>query len=407
MSFRKFVVANWHFLLFGILLTFFSGFGQTFLFSLFVPHFQEVFSLSSGTFGTLYSAATLGSALLLPWVGAWIDRFRLRYYALGVALGMVVSAVLISVAHGLIVLFFGILGMRFFGQALMSHTSQTTMARYFDHVRGKALSVASLGHPIGEAILPYTVAMIIVAIGWRSTWLLIAAVVLVVMVTMIPWLLNFAKADLSAIEKDRDDFAKNNGGKVRSWTRSEMLRDPRFYFIMPAGLASPFLLTGYFLYQVPLAEYKGWTIAWLASCFVAFALAKTTFALLIGPIIDKVTARRVYPFILLPMSLGFFILTLGVSPWIAMVYMFLLGVTEGMSGNTKTAMFAELYGVEYLGAIRSALAAIMVVSTALSPIMMGNLLDAGIAFTTITYGTLIFLGVCIALSLRILPVFEK
>lgn len=407
MSFKQFLFANWHLLLFGMVLTFFSGFGQTFLFSLFLPFFKEEFSLTSGTFGTFYSSATLVSAILLPWVGALIDRYRLRYFALSIAAGMVVSALLISFAHSLIVLFFGILGMRHFGQALMSHTSQTTMARYYDHVRGKALSVASLGHPLSEAVLPITVAMVIGAVGWRSTWLLIAVLAAVTMFILIPYLLNNAQADLSAIEKDRDDSIAKSKVAQRSWTRVEMLKDLRFYFIIPAGIASPFLLTGFFLYQIPLAEYKGWTITWMASSFIAFAVSKSIFSLAVGPVIDKITARRVYPFILFPILCGMFVLAYGSSPWIAMAYMGLIGMTEGIGANSKTAMFAEIYGVLHLGAIRSTLTSIGVLSTAVAPIIFGNLLDAGIPFTHIIHGAMVYIFIAMILALRILPVFDK
>ncbi|MCH8556826.1 MAG: MFS transporter [Balneolia bacterium] len=412
MSFYAFFKDNARLLLFGVLLTFFSGFGQTFLFSLFLPAFQEEFSLSSGGFGTFYSAATLTSALLLPWIGALIDRYNLRRYTLAAILVMAVSAATISFSYGLVMLFAGILGVRHTGQALMGHISQTTMARYFDHVRGKALSIASLGHPLGEAILPVSVALIIGYIGWRHTYLLIAAFVLVAGFLLIPYLLKNQEErygeQVAAREEEEKKTAEEKGlTSKRSWTRAEMLRDSRFYFIIPNGLAAPIMLTGFFLYQVPLAEYKGWTVEWLATCFVGFAAARVVFSLVSGPLIDKITARRVYPFMLIPMAVGFVLLLYGAHPAFAMAYMMLLGVTEGIGANAKTAMFAEVYGVLHLGAIRSTLVSIMVFSTAAAPIVMGNMLDAGIEFSAIIIGALIFIAVSMLFALRILPVFDS
>ncbi|MFW6348136.1 MAG: hypothetical protein ACOC2C_05960 [Cyclonatronaceae bacterium] len=84
-----------------------------------------------------------------------------------------------------------------------------------------------------------------------------------------------------------------------------------------------------------------------------------------------------------------------------------MGTTEGISVNTKTALFAELYGIEHLGAIRSALVALMVLSTSVAPVLFGNLLDAGINFNSIIYGALGFTGLAALLSLRILPAFNS
>jgi MFS family permease len=59
---------------FGVLLTLFSSFGQTFLISMFVPRLLETFQLNTAQFGLLYAAATITSALSLPFFGRLIDR---------------------------------------------------------------------------------------------------------------------------------------------------------------------------------------------------------------------------------------------------------------------------------------------------------------------------------------------
>lgn len=57
----------------GFLLTFFSSFGQTFFIGLSGNDIRTRFGLSGGEFGGLYMAATLASALTLPWLGRSLD----------------------------------------------------------------------------------------------------------------------------------------------------------------------------------------------------------------------------------------------------------------------------------------------------------------------------------------------
>ena len=123
-------------LTYGVSLTFLSSVGQTFLVPLFVPHFLEAFALSEGGLGMLYSGATLGSALLLSWVGRWLDREHLHRFTLGV-LGLLAAAAFpVAGAWHVAVLGVALPGVRLGGQGLSSHTALTAMARYFETGRG-------------------------------------------------------------------------------------------------------------------------------------------------------------------------------------------------------------------------------------------------------------------------------
>jgi hypothetical protein len=63
--------------------------------------------------------------------------------------------------------------------------------------------------------------------------------------------------------------------------------------------------------------------------------------------------------------------------------MFLMGLTLGMTGNIKTALWTEMYGTETVGTIRSMFSALKVFATAMSPFIMGWLIDTGVPMGTI------------------------
>lgn len=360
---------------FGLSLTFLSSFGQTFLVSLFVPSFQDAFSLSRGEFGALYSAATLASAAFLPWAGAGIDRVRLTRFSVGVVLLMALSAGILALAWSPWVLLIGLIGVRLGGQGLSSHTALTAMARYHEAARGRALAISGLGFPIGEAILPLLASVAIGAVGWRLTWGIVAAISVVAFAPSVVLLLR-----RSGVEVDpRELVTEPVGGGAPSWSRRDVLRDPRFIGILPAALMSPFWMTGLFLYQTTIADRKGWSITLIASAFLAYALARVLGALATGGLIDRFSAARVFPLSLLPMA-GALLLVLGSDAVpVAYLYMTGLGLSVGMGTTVKPALWAELYGVEHLGAIKSLMGTLMVVSTAGSPVLLGVLLDRGLS----------------------------
>ncbi|TVP57236.1 MAG: MFS transporter [Gemmatimonadales bacterium] len=461
-AYLRFIRGEIPLLSYGLSFTFLSSFGQTFLLSLFVPAFLIEFAISNGEFGALYAGATLASALLLPWAGSWMDRIRLNRFTLVVVLVLAGSAFLLAVSWSLWVFAIALLGLRLAGQGLSGQTALTAMARYFGPGRGKALSITSLGFPLGEGVLPLLIAASIGVVGWRMSWGVVGGMVLMVFAPALVLLLRHAGVELDPARAspkdgghsseegaagDHDpegandpeevggpsarDPAKADSGSPRregasgsdagatrpnasgapelpdpspmrqGWNRREVLGDPRFWFVLPAALLPPFWVTGFFLYQTAIAGIKGWSLPLMASAFVAFAITRVVLSLLAGGWIDRFSARRVFPFSPLPLALGCAILWQFDAAWAAWGFMASLGVAVGISGTVKPALWAELYGVRHLGAIQTMMAALMVLSTAGSPVLIGFALDAGVALEHLLLAGIVSVGVGTLLSFRL------
>ena len=153
-AYRQLVTANKRLLGFGFVMALCSSFGQTFFIGIVGPDIQREFSLSHTLWGTIYMVGTLLSAVLLPWSGALIDRFRLRSYALAACLLLIGACAYTATVSGIVSLILAIFFLRQAGQGLAYHVSITSMARYFSRERGRAIAVASLGLTAGEAALP-------------------------------------------------------------------------------------------------------------------------------------------------------------------------------------------------------------------------------------------------------------
>ncbi|MBD3617322.1 MAG: MFS transporter [Gracilimonas sp.] len=366
--------------------TFFSSFGQTFLISLFVPFFLADFNLTNTAFGSIYSMATLTSAASLPYLGKWIDVLPIGRYSLYVACGLLIASLTMALSWHIGFLFAGILMLRLAGQGLSSHTAETAMARYFKLQRGKALSVSSLGHPIGEGLLPTAVAGALAVMSWRSAWGLIAVIIALLFIPFILFVLKKTK-----IEQVNQKFKEiTDEQNITSGQPYKMIiEEPRFWLILPAVIIPPFWLTALFLYQVSIAEQLGWTATIIASAFIFFAGTRIISSLSIGPIIDKLGAQSIFPFYILPFGAGLLVASLHPGIWSAFLYMALVGVTMGFSNALKSALWAELYGEKMIGTARSLFASIIVFSTSLSPFLMGWMLDHGVSMESILLSAIV------------------
>jgi hypothetical protein len=63
--------------------------------------------------------------------------------------------------------------------------------------------------------------------------------------------------------------------------------------------------------------------------------------------------------------------------------MLLAGLSLGAGQSIVAAMWAEVYGISHLGAIRSLSITLMVISTALAPGLFGMLFDLGVSFEAV------------------------
>ena len=77
----------------GLLLTFTSAFGQTWFISLFAVFIKDEHGLTDGSWGSLYTVATLSAAGLMFWRGAMADSVPLSRLAPAVALVFAFAAI--------------------------------------------------------------------------------------------------------------------------------------------------------------------------------------------------------------------------------------------------------------------------------------------------------------------------
>ena len=368
----QFVKNNYRFLLFGFILTFCSSFGQTFFIGIFNPYIREDLNLSHSEFGLIYSLATLLSSFSLIWIGKKIDDFKIIYFAIAVCLFLAFSSFFLTLVSNIIILFFAIYFLRLSGQGLMTHTASTSMAKFFDLNRGKALSISWLGLSLGEGFLPYLIIFLMKFYSWKIVWLGISIFILSLVVPSVFFILRFYKdgaTEVSDIKKQEVNHT------IKNWTRSEVIRDSKFYFLLPAVLGPAFLSTGIFINQIYIFESKQWSMLMLAQGFTLYAIVSVITLAISGFLIDRFSAIKVLPFYLLPTMAAYTLVITSSWAFTPIVMMILIAMTNGTSSVLLTSTWSEIYGTKYLGGIRSITVSFFVFSTAIAPVLFGYLID--------------------------------
>ena len=378
----RFARANPRFLGFGFFLAFLSSAGQTYFIGVFGPGIQADFGLDAGSWGRTYMIGTLASALVINWSGSLIDRYDLRLFTVATLSGLALACLAMGTVSTPLLLVMAIFLLRQFGQGLTSHTGITSMARYHDADRGKAIAMAAIGFSCGEAILPLLGLLAAQSIGWRATFYAVAAGVLCAIVPAL-WLLK-GHARRHAEHAAALDSRTAGSGVVADYTRRQMLSEARFYLMLPAMISPSMIGTALFFFPAEIAAAKQWSSLWLTGNYWLYSAVSVATTIYSGLLIDRFTARRVVPLFLLPMALALGVLNLSDHPFLVWPYMLLLGVSTGIYFTGLSALWAELYGARHLGAIKSLTNAIMVFASALGPALVGTLLEWGASFTAIS-----------------------
>ena len=229
-----------------------SSFGQTYFIGVFGPSIRTEFGLSHSSWGGVYMAGTLLSALVLPWSGQLIDRVDLPRYTVFVIIALAGACLFMAMTPSVVFLIAAIFALRQTGQGLMSHTGATAMARNFPADRGKAIALSSLGFGLGEAVLPVLMVACIALIGWRATYGAAALTSLVLVLPLTLWLLrghSLCHEHHTAYPQQRQAAQP----RMETWSRRDVLRDLRFYLLLPAALAPSFIGTALFFHHLSVS----------------------------------------------------------------------------------------------------------------------------------------------------------
>ena len=383
-------------IIFGFIFTFFSSFGQSFFLGLFNSSIRDELSISHGQFGSIYASATLLSSFILVWIGKKIDDVNVIKFALFVIIFLSISCFIFSKISSVIFLFFGIFLMRLAGQGLTSHTATTTVSRFFEKSRGRALSTCWLGLSLAEFTLPLLIVFLLTFLNWREIWFSISIIVIIILPVLSYLLVREVK-----LESREDNKTLKFSNEIKQWKRIEVLKDYRFYVICITILAMPAIATGTFVYQSFISTSKNWGPYVIAQSFMVYSILSVITLFISGFLIDKFSSRKLLLFINIPLFLSSIVLFFFNSEISSFFFLGLIGISNGLANVLGSSTWAEIYGVKYIGSIKALTTSLMVLSTAFGTALFGILIDNGFSIEEIAIVSGIYVLVSIILLFMI------
>ncbi len=155
-------------------------------FSLFInPVIRELPGISIAAFTLAYTAITLAGIPFSPLVGNLLKRIDARWIITAGVILAALANVLLSNAQSVIMIY---LAAALQGIALVAATTipiSSMITNWFVRLRGTALGIATAGSGLGSLIfVPLIKFYLLPGVGWRNTYLVLAAIQVIVLVPL-------------------------------------------------------------------------------------------------------------------------------------------------------------------------------------------------------------------------------
>ena len=374
---------GWRIVLIAFLMAFVMA-GSGGAFGAFVIPMSLEFEWNRSTISLAFFFSTLGSGLCQPILGHLYDRFGGRRVIL-VSLTVVgAGTVLLSLTFHIVflILFYGVVLAIFRSGGSLGSTSWI-ISRWFQIMRATALALAMSGAALGAMVLVPLAAYLIDEIGWRYTWVVLGALILV-MALPLAYFLKDDPTDVGLLP-DGDPQPSNDkvGAAVARTVRGPLETDrwSDSFWTLPiwqfsgAYWACGFITSMMFLHFIPYAQGEGFSSTSAASAFGLMSGLNFVGLVASGVISDRYSRKNVLATIygMRVVAFGFLLLAPGaLGLW---GFAVIMGLSWYSSATLTTSLTADIYGLKNLGVLNGISFLAHQVGGSLSAVLAGILYD--------------------------------
>ena len=400
--------------------------GQTIGVSAFTDHLLAATGLSRLQLSNAYFIGTLTSGLLLPYGGVLLDRFGARVTVVCASIGLGLTLCYLSFSDRLatiinntfpiipystvtlVILVLGFVGLRFSGQGMLTMISRTTLGKWFDRRRGFVSGIAGVFVSFGFSIAPLTMSSSIDILGWRNSWLAMAAVVGIGM-SLIGWFFYRDNPEECSLLMDGKKYTQNSvetkhssDNNLQDFTRAEALRTIMFWVVTLALSSQALILTGITFHIVDIGAEAELSQMQVVSIFLPKAVVSTIVGYLMGMAADRVRLKYLFMVMMVGQIIGVASITNFGEPLFRVLTIVGFGISSGCFGTLSAVALPRFFGRTYLGSISGFQMMILVIASAIGPSFLAIFKDKLGSYQVGLYGCLI-----LAILILILTFFAR
>lgn len=279
-----------------------------------------------------------------------------------------------------------------------------TVCHWFVRKRGRALGVTNAVTGIGSFIMPPLSQFLIIKLGWRISYLVIAGLIFTISLPAS----RFASPDPSEKGLYPDNMkgsVKNTGNdkrisNIRGFTIKQALRTKQFWLLFSLGVISA-LPFGIWIHLKAYMIGFGISEMTAATVIGVNGAAYVVGVLVINNLSDRIGRKKPLIISLLVMGLMMLWLVRARETWEFYVFTIVVGFFWGGLG-LFSAIIADSFGLKFLGSIYGILDTSWGIGGGISPLLAGYIFDTTGSYqlSIITGAVVIFITAGLALLLK-------
>ena len=384
--------------------------GQTAGFSAFTEPLLKDLKIDRSSLSIAYFLGTMTSGLILPKGGIFLDKYGTRITTFIVSLSFAAVLTVFSVCQpilsfletklalidrkfiyigGLTVL---ILGIRFFGQGMLQVISNTMISRWFDKKRGKVVAVMGVVNSLCFNAAPSLMATIVGIYTWQDTWRILAGVVGILFL-IFSWIFFRDNPESCGLEVDgisHESEEERPSTEMTGMTVEEAKKTLNFKIVtLVLGLYG-MTITGITFNLEAIGLAAGLTKDQAMSVFIPVSFVTIPIGFTTAFISDKLPKKVLVLILCLTQACAYLSFSfLGSSSGYVVAVAF-LGLSGGMFGPIVAIAYPWFFGRKHLGSINGKANSIIVIFSALGPLIFSVLKGLSGSFNTALYVCSVF-----------------
>ena len=251
----------------------------------------------------------------------------------------------------------------------------STVARWFVKRRGLMMGIVLSGVGIGTVVMPPLVTHLIATYGWRTTYIIIGVITLVVLVVAAQFLKRdpgqvgqLAYGENELVEKELD--LQSSGFSLQ-----KAMHTRQFWLLGAILFCFGFWQQTIMVHIVPHAIDIGISAVSAASILSVTGGISIASRVIMGSVADRTGSKRAIMIIFILMAAALFWLPVAKELWMLYLFAVVFGFSYGGESSVRPLIVAELFGLKAYGAIHGVVFIGFTIGGAIGTVVAGRIFD--------------------------------
>ncbi len=263
--------------------------------------------------------------------------------------------------------------------------NQVLISNWFRAKRGRAMGYAYLGLGLGGAVSPLLINGLIQGFGWRRTFQIVGAFILIVLFPVSQWVTRSAPGELGlspdGAPEERTVKLQDSESKMENlpYPSSEVGRAVRagnFWLILAGCTLTIGAIGAVTQHFVLFLKDQGYSLGWASRASSGMLVSSLAGRVVVGYVADRYSKKNVMALFYLLLALAIPMLFLARSPQAVWGFAAIFGFAMGADYMLIPLVTAECFGLANLGKLLALIITGYSVGQWLAPWLAGRVFDS-------------------------------